>query len=270
MVRVFIFRLRRRRQAGFWLIVTFAVLCLIELVVDQDAPAQAIALYLPCEPRVNVGADSHGNARYWYSDTYGWFDTSHFGAGNPRKLIADVGAAITNGGGYILVKQDVRDGLMGYTAYYYVSDNISQENIIPVALGIFMDWSVRFEEWQQQMPHGLAAQFTSFAIEDLPSHYIGFFAAANQMEYASVFTCYLGIASATNVAPPHLQLTAASNTSPLPAVSKLQNRTFVPMVQNEAGRWVHVSWPKRMRIFAATADEGMWRFISDKTWYFDK
>ena len=75
------------------------------------------------------------DARYFYSEKYGWFDRTHFDAGNPAKLIRDVETAVAQNGGTITITQSVRDGLTGHTATYLVSSHLSQKDTIAAALG---------------------------------------------------------------------------------------------------------------------------------------
>ncbi|HXW00830.1 MAG TPA: hypothetical protein VEC93_20620, partial [Anaerolineae bacterium] len=115
------------------------------------------------------------STRYFYSDRYGWFDTGHFGTGNPAQLIANLEAAAKKGGDNIIaLSQDVRGGVTGYTAYYLISGKVSSDDVVSVALGVYLDWSIRFEAWQGQLPRSLVGPFTPFSIEDLPTQYLGF------------------------------------------------------------------------------------------------
>ncbi|MEZ4646781.1 MAG: hypothetical protein R3E31_29325 [Chloroflexota bacterium] len=85
---------------------------------------------------------------YLYDETYGWFDTSHFHTGNPDKVIDDVKTAVSAGGGVITISQGVRENLTGYTARYWVAGSVAEPDVLHVALGIYLDWSQRFEGWQ--------------------------------------------------------------------------------------------------------------------------
>ena len=77
--------------------------------------------------------------KYLYNKTYGWFDTTHFATGNPRQIIADVGTAVANGGGVITITQGLHNGITGYTGHYQVSGQVSEQQIIDVAFGIYTD-----------------------------------------------------------------------------------------------------------------------------------
>lgn len=207
---------------------------------------------------------------YFYNDAYGWFDTSHFYTGNPAKIIEDVQAAVLSGGDTISITQQVRDGITGYTAYYRISSDVPKDMTTGVALGIYLDWSNRFEAWEESPPHGFFGPFTSFAIEDLPSHYIGFFSTVRGLDPAYVLACYLGGVQATDQAPPRLvapeHLPGSTSSIDVP-IQRLTNKSFSPLVWKN-GSWRHVPWPRSMRMEAVSSSSGLWQFESDETWYF--
>jgi hypothetical protein len=209
------------------------------------------------------------DSRYVYNEKYGWFDESHFKTGNPAQVIADVETAAANGGGIITISQPIREGITGYTAYYLISGDVAPEVTIEVALGIYMDWSVRFEQWQGSLPRSLVGPFTPFAIEDLPTQYIGFIEEAIGIERSALFACFLGPAKTAN-APPHLWLREEPSTSVdsvgLPEVQRLTNRTFQPLVLTADG-WEHISWPAPLRLNPLPSSQTTWIFDSEETWY---
>ncbi len=211
------------------------------------------------------------DSRYFYSDTYGWFDETHFDAGNPAQVIADVEAAATAGGGIISISQSVRDGITGYTAQYLISGDVQPSQVMDVALGIYMDWSIRFEEWQGSLPRNLVGPFTPFAIEDLPTQYIGFMEDATQLRREVIFTCYLGPVE-TAETPPHLWVSTEPGTPAdgpeLPEIERLTNKSFNPLVLTEDG-WEHVAWPPELRRTPLPSSNTTWLFDSEETWYLD-
>ena len=212
------------------------------------------------------------NSRYFYSHRYGWFDVSHFDAGDPAQVIADVETAVAADGGIISISQSVRDGITGYTAQYIVSGDVNPSEVIGIALGIYMDWSVRFEEWQGGLPRNLVGPFTPFSIEDLPTQYIGFVEDATQLKREVLFACYLGSVETADT-PPHLWVSAEPGTPAdgpdLPNVERLTNESFDPLVLAEDG-WEHVSWPAALRLYPLPSDSSTWIFDSDETWYLDQ
>jgi RHS repeat-associated protein len=228
------------------------------------------------------GAPSLPPGKYYYNPDYGYFDRSHFGTGNPEKVIADVRAAIADGGGSVTIRQGVRRGITGYEATYSVSGNVTEDQTIGVALGIYMDWSIRFEEWEGNFPRVIAGPRTSFSIEDLPSQYVGFFAAANNMTVPEVLAMLGGVESVDSV--PHPNVYSASVAyrvapNPLPmAVSiiqttplsseRLRNTQFTPMVHTSEG-WQNVSWPNELQITPISNSGGLWEFQDEHTFYFN-
>lgn len=212
------------------------------------------------------------NSRYFYNGQYGWFDQTHFDAGNPAQIIADVATAVSADGGIISISQSVREGLTGYTGHYLVSSDITSEETIGVALGIYMDWSVRFEAWQGSLPRNLAGPFTPFSIEDLPTQYIGFFEDATGMKREEVFACYLGQLETAD-APPHLWVSEVPGTPAdgpdLPEVERLTNHTFRPLILTETG-WQPVNWPAPLRLNPIPTSSTTWLFDSEETWYLNQ
>ena len=210
------------------------------------------------------------SSRYFYSVSYGWFDVSHFNAGNPGKVIDDVEAAVLENGGVITISQGVRDGITGYTANYRVAGDVAAEDVVGVALGIYMDWSTRFEGWQGETPRSLVGPFTPFSVEDLPTQYLGFIDASTSLKLADLFACYLGDV-AVSEGPPHLQVIDEhlDELLVLPTVDRVTNEGFHPMVLTEVG-WERVSWPAQLRIKPITSSSKTWLFAHEETWYLEE
>ncbi|NJN54067.1 MAG: hypothetical protein HC804_04505 [Anaerolineae bacterium] len=220
----------------------------------------------PARRRVTPLPDS----RYLYSDSYGWFDTAHFGTGHPDQLIADLESAAAGGGGIIAVSQQVRDGLTGYTAYYLISGDVAEKDVVGTALGIYMDWSVRFEAWQGQIPRSLVGPLTPFSIEDLPSQYLSFFEDATSLDMAAIFTCYIGDVTKAE-APPHIWVDAEApqpgEGSDLPHIERLINKGFQPMLPTDEG-WQVVRWPVALRLVPLSSSHKTWllKVMRHGTW----
>jgi hypothetical protein len=207
------------------------------------------------------------DTRYLFSETYGWFDSSHFNAGRPKQVLTDLQTAVEKGGGVFMIHQGVRDGIMGYTAKYRISQHLSAADLTAAALGIYLDWSVRFENWQAQPPQGLVGPLTPFAVEDLPSQYVGFYAQATGMSVDQVFACYLGSVAGSEEGPPDFVMSeATANEDGWAGVAHLQNRLFLPFVETESG-WQHVNWPEPLRMTPITSSPRTWQFLSEQTWY---
>jgi hypothetical protein len=257
-----------------WAIVLLPLLLLsvlYEYAVSSPAKARE-TLVMPedaCMKDGSLVTHKGGWPKYVYNQTYGWFDTSHFGTGDPAQVIADVRTAVARGGGIVTIIQGIRDNITGYEAYYWVSGEVSEQEILGVAFGIYTDWSWRFEAWQARPPLSLVNPLTPFAIEDLPSQYLGFFAAAHNLTYQQVFACYLGgvKAFATSADPPHFLFGDDVTDEDALEVQRLANESFEPLVKTASG-WRHQSWPKEMRLTAVPPTLTTWSFLEETSWYF--
>lgn len=208
--------------------------------------------------------DSH----YLLTEAYGWFDTSHFNTGRPAQVLADVRAATAAGGAIITIDQGIHNDITGYTAAYDVAPGLSDEQAVAVALGIYLDWSRRFEAWQGEPPQGWLGPTSAFAVEDLPSQYLGFVAAAWDVEIGRLFDCYLGPVVADDDGPPDIVLdsqTAAPDG--WAGLARLANRTFLPRVRDEAG-WRYVNWPPALKLIPLPSGPDTWRYRAETTWFF--
>ncbi|GIV78161.1 MAG: hypothetical protein KatS3mg050_2555 [Litorilinea sp.] len=271
-------RLWRRRQEAAGGKILFALALVLSAWLGVSPVARVAHLLaggeevppLECESRDGVVGQLPRD-HYLYSERYGWFDTAHFATGDPAQVIRDVHAAVARGGDQVVIQQGLRGGITGYTAYYWVSGRVPRDRILGVALGIYLDWSRRFEAWQNRPPRALLGPFTPFAIEDLPSQYVGFYASAHRLDLAYVLACYLDEMEPTDEAPPRLTLAAdlAGKVEPvLPGIRRLVNRAFTPLVPTPDG-WRRVPWPKALRMMPVGSASGLWHFVSEETWYFD-
>ncbi|HRQ39138.1 MAG TPA: hypothetical protein PLD25_14605 [Chloroflexota bacterium] len=278
-------RKRLLRWGKFLLAASFTISLLVSLLLitrrisardAHHAPAAGNRLHRSGTYFVDCPADSDQGrrlvtplpeSRYLYSESYGWFDASHFAAGHPAQVLADVETAAQNGGGIVAISQPVRDGLTGYTATYLVSNDARSTDVVGIALGIYLDWSLRFEAWQGRAPRSLVGPFTPFSIEDLPTQYLGFVDATTELKLEALFACYLGEVTAAN-SPPHLRQAdpLPDEIITLPRVVRLINESFQPLVQSEGG-WQSVRWPAPLRLAPVPSSPHLWLFESEETWY---
>jgi len=185
--------------------------------------------------------------RYYFSEVYGYFDTGHLNTGNPGNIIEQVRRQIADGGGEVVIDQsitgfrkwNVRIGAR-YVGTYNVSSEASEKDAIEIALGIYMDWSHKFESWEKS----IGGTNTSYAIEDLPSHYIGFYIQAYARGDRRKVFAMLGGIEGTNEEPPR----------------DVKNQTFNPWVDGAS-----VPWPNAMVMQPIRSGISTWTFESD-TW----
>ena len=177
---------------------------------------------------------------YLHSEVYGWFDTSHLNTGKPGKIIADVRQTMANGGGEVPIKQKVSGPLgswLRYIGHYQITSGAISQDATGIALGIYMDWSHKFETWEGSFAFGFGDD-TSYAIEDFPTHWVGFFAKSKGISPAEVFMNLGGVAG-TDEEPPR----------------DIKNRTFNPWVDGKS-----VPWPSPLTITPIGSGPSTWEF----------
>jgi hypothetical protein len=163
------------------------------------------------------------NTRYYSSEVYGSFDKSHLNTSSPARIIADVRQAIDDGGRAVDISQRVSAAKgkvwFRYVGTYQISSDAKPEDALGIAFGMYKDWGHRFEEWEGSLALGFGND-TSFAIEDLPSHYIGFFMAATGLTREQTFAI-LGGVEGTNEEP----------------TRDIKNHTYNPWVGDKSVPW---------------------------------
>jgi RHS repeat-associated protein len=196
--------------------------------------------------------------RYIFTEQYGWFDMGHAAPKNP--LLNQVKDRAKTGG-EIMVGGEVAPPF-SFIAYYWI-EKLDEHQIEGVALGVMRDYDFRFERWQGEFPIGLGSG-TSFAIEDLPSNYVGFITAvrkqgqATNVDVAKLIIEYMGPVKWTNESPPH------SDDPPFDCresiicalkldeyVEQVKNYDYSPRVQVSAGAYSdialgaysNIAWP---------------------------
>jgi hypothetical protein len=196
--------------------------------------------------------------QYAFSEDFGWFDMSHMHPEAARALIEEVFSAIGTEGIQISRSRPlVHPALMRFQVSYWVSGDISGDQVVGVALGIYMDLERRWENWQGEVLMGNS----SFAIEDLPSDYLGFYAGAHNMssEYALQ---QLGPMSWSDTGPPDPNLIMPM-ILPMPWEVRMVenlNTEFQPKVEVDAGVFANIPWPEEMQMSPISADSGLWQY----------
>lgn len=265
-------RFQRGARRLVFLVIIGALVALSTFVVraSKPQPVKQLKVETACAPGTGSGRVS--DSRYFYHPSYGWFDRTHFQAGNPAQVIADVRAAVGAGGGAVTIEQMVHDSIAGYTSTYLISADVTPQNEMAVALGIYQDWSYRFEAWQGELPQRLAGFLSPFAVEDLPSHYLGFFAEAHGLRVDDVIACYLPHTVETGDMPPRFTTShtvVASADNPLNHPQRLTNEEMRPMVLFKHG-WENVPWPQALQMEVIDRTAGLWAQINEESWYLDE
>jgi hypothetical protein len=206
------------------------------------------------------GGEDLPPGQYYYT-AYGWIDRSHVGTGQPGEVIQQVRTRAEQGGGYVTIKApiSVKVFAVWFQGTYWVEGSVSEEQVVPVALGMFYDWSSRFEMWQGEVGEFWTLRpllGSRFAIEDLPSNFLGFYSAVTGKSKTIIVLDDLGgCVDAPATEPP-------DSWGPW---GDRKNFEFLPKVQDEKGAWVHVPWPddiQQLLDSMATEESGLWRFVS--------
>ena len=227
---------------------------------DPDVPYRPPKPTQPRPPRNDLDPlPPRQEAPYIFSEDYGWIDRGHMLPYLAENIIEQVSHRINNGGGQIILQaQPTGPRILGsYLAYYErrysVSEEATEDQIIGIALAIFMDAGERWEKWQGEIAFGRS----EFHIEDLPSNYLGFVSAANQWSEEEVLS-QLGEFSLSHKSPHCAWSDCFASVWPrLP-----QNRTHQALVYKNK-QWKSVEWPSSLQITPIDSSSNTWWFTGD-------
>ena len=211
-----------------------------------------------------------GGTRFYCTENYGCFDTGHINPGKVDEVLRDIER-------YLQTKQliDMRGGFgpdSGFVAYYSVSEGLTPEQKQGVALGILMDYEIRWERLQGTIPFGPGGA-SSFAIEDLPSDYLGYIIGFNycpEERNDAIFDLFELLGGARPVESiPHpttqIMWTEASRIPQEGSVMNtyvmnipIPNREFTPLVEID-GEWQNIAWPEELRLTSIDSSSGLWQ-----------
>ncbi len=199
---------------------------------------------------------------YLFNEHYGWIDRAHMIPTLAQNIIDKVSRSVSNGGGaVVLPSQETGFSVLGmwvgeYERRYWVSGNVADDQIINVALGIFMDAGERWERWQGELFFG----YSEFSIEDLPSNYLGFVRAVKGWNEAETLA-HLGNLSARQ-GHPTCAWSDCSVATPYLFLPK--NTGHTPLIKDRDG-WKNTSWPDALTITPINSDSGLWKFTGDQS-----
>ncbi len=208
-----------------------------------------------------------------YVEGYGVFDKEHIlrGYNTAEYIFAQLRDVVENGGGEIILGTD-------FVKKYKISGDISEDDFVGIALGIYMDFELSYESFQAGGGKGFLNRFSGFAPEDLPSNYIGFWAYASGKSYdeipailrslgeVSVHNSILGDRGGSLV----FNKTRYQQIDPLDAgtsfyLSVPRNYSFDPMaprVDGEGVHWENVPWPEELQLTPIGSGKSTWQ-VSD-------
>ena len=210
-----------------------------------------------------------------YVEGYGVFDKEHIerGYNTAEYIFAQLRDAVENGG----TEFTLRSGA-NFDKKYKISGDISEDDFVGIALGIYMDFELSYESFQVGGGKGFFNRFSGFAPEDLPSNYIGFWAYASgksideipailrSLGEVSVHNSILGDRGGSLV----FNRTRYQQIDPLDAgtsfyLSVPRNYSFDPMaprVDGEGVHWENVPWPEELQLTPIGSGKSTWQ-VSD-------
>lgn len=221
----------------------------------QDPTGHYLCEDLECKPPISPNY-SLDDSRYWLVNG-SYFDTKHVnsGARKANEILGLVTRAVRSGGGTF----PLEDGFAGqeivhYRANYTISDQAREEDILRVALAIFVDFSFGKEHWQGQVGFGLGRR-TALSIEGPSSKYVGFFAATHDSYEAVDVLAAIGPMSPAGEPP------QSSCLGPSCERFDLKNWDFTELAPKREinGRWVNVPWPEEIQM-TPNNDGALWQF----------
>ena len=179
---------------------------------------------------------------YYYSKKYGWFDSTHF---KDHEVLEKVRRAVAEGGGEFSM-EDRQVGDIALYIDYYVSGDTEEDQVPGVALGVFMNFQADWEEWQGA--HGIAASFTYYSIEDLPSNMLKFIASYRHTTTEELLT----------------ELNAYQTNDHPPDPGSVGKTYFKPRQLNlSIGKYIERDWPAHWNLPTPIGqDSGLWHRVS--------
>lgn len=153
--------------------------------------------------RSDIAPNSNGWSRLSYTYHCGWVDWGHAIPDGPRGLIdqlrnQDPGKnmppgeldIVFNGKPAFLIKYGQYMGWrsirVGTPRHWIVKKGLTEQELLSVALAIFLSASLDFEAMQGTLPYSVFSGDSSFSAEDLVSNLIGFYAAAKGLDIQRV------------------------------------------------------------------------------------
>jgi len=189
-----------------------------------------------------------------------YFDYNHIigGRTDAQRLIKQIQTTIANGGGEITFERQLRH-LFTYKATYWISGEIPQGDVQDVSLAIFMDFEFGWEMWQGGILWGKVAH-SSFAVEDFPSDYIGFYDATHSEDYMDALS-QLGSVMPANDEPPRSSCIGPSCDSF--NVKNWDFNGFTPKKRIN-GEWQNVPWPDSLQM-TPIRDRNYWYYVGSQS-----
>ena len=188
--------------------------------------------------------------RYIQTKHYGVIDIDHFEGA--RDQATRILRPLENGEKNFPVSQPLAGEIFGFAARYAPIRTTNAAALHSVALGIFYDFSIRFETWQGS---GLLGEidkgrgYSSFAAEDFPSDHLGFMSVEQGLPLEYIIGV-LGGGEPIDQKPP----------------IAARNYSFTPLVPDNQGVYHNVPWPAELQM----TPEHAFRFIDSWQFLFER
>ena len=185
--------------------------------------------------------------RYIQTKGYGVIDIDHFEGA--RDQATRILRPLENAERNFVVSQPLLGEIFGFAARYAPIRTTNATARNSVALGIFYDFSNRFETWQGSGPLGEIDKrrgHSSYAAEDFPSDHLGFLSVAQGLPLEYIIGV-LGGGEPIDEKPP----------------VKARNYRFSPLAPNDQGVYHNIPWPAELQMIPEYAFRFVdsWQFI---------
>ncbi len=199
-----------------------------------------------------------------YVEGYGLFDLGHINRGYDfaNWILGEVRRLAANGGGiFPVVSRAGYPFLEDFVQEYWISGDLTEEEIIGVALAIYMDFEQQYERHQG----GRIDAFSSFSPEDLPSNYFGFWAYVNGYSKEQIPALLGQFGKGTPYHGSSMVLGWDYDRSDIPSLvapriylTIPRNYQFKPMAR-VGTTWRNVEWPHYMHLTLIRSSNLTWQ-----------
>lgn len=221
---------------------------------------------------------SDDGPRRLFIEGYGVFDKEHIrrGYNSASWFIINTATAISNGGGVIhpisipQTGKAIRTilGLYRYEVDYWISGKVKNPQLKGVVTGMYLDFEIGYEEHQGRW----IDIYSSFAPEDLPSDYIGFWTYLNNKNWDQIPDILESLGEVTpwqggSTLFDTIVTNQALNQMSIAIVCIPRNEEFMPMAPETIDygggvyetRWRNKPWPKWLELTPIPSGPDTWQ-----------
>jgi RHS repeat-associated protein len=217
--------------------------------------------------------------RYIHTRDYGSFDQSHINPAAGMDIINHVIGALGRPCGHTFEVSRFQDSIWqkiykggnqrgipipetlpqglgtggSFQVEYWVSGDIIPAQVNRIALGIYMDLERRWENFQGTM---FFSSYSHYAVEDLPSDYLGFYMATRGLQKTP-----------ENLLDVFKHLAPVLRTCSSCTPNRIEeNHEFRPRVRHK-GTWMNIDWPPQLQLPTPIgSSSGLWHATRENTY----